>query len=107
MTILSGLMLLVQIALLYVSVCVYRELCRIKEIAGQKCTKSTLEVSFDRTIVSHSFKSINCVYAIWCWRGSHWELDLASVPVGYEPGKHPSFSGSFLGQRVKTHCTQR
>ena len=46
-------------------------------------------------------------FAIWCWRGTCWELESNSVPVGFQPGKSPAFQGSFVGQRVKSECTRR
>lgn len=46
-------------------------------------------------------------FAIWCWRGASWELESGSVPVGFQPGKRPSYQGSFVGQRVKSECVRR
>ena len=46
-------------------------------------------------------------FAIWCWRGTCWELESNSVPAGFQPGKPPAFQGSFVGQRVKSECTRR
>ena len=46
-------------------------------------------------------------FAIWCWRGTCWELESNSVPAGFQPGKSPAFQGSFVGQRVKSECTRR
>lgn len=43
-------------------------------------------------------------YAVWAWRGTCWELDLGSVPPGYEPVGPPNFNGTFGGQRVKKEC---
>lgn len=40
-------------------------------------------------------------HVIWVWRQETWELDLASVPAGSEPGTPPSFRGAFEGHRVR------
>ena len=46
-------------------------------------------------------------FAIWCWRGTRWELESNSVPASFQAGKSPAFQGSFVGQRVKSECTRR
>jgi len=46
-------------------------------------------------------------FAIWCWRGTGWELEPGSVPSGFEPGQQPTYQGSFVGHRVKSECTRR
>ena len=47
------------------------------------------------------------VFAIWCWRGTCWELESGSVPAGLQPGKPPTYQGLFVGQRVKSECNRR
>ena len=49
----------------------------------------------------------NGAFAIWCWRGTCWELESGSVPAGLQPGKPPTYQGLFVGQRVKSECNRR
>lgn len=104
MTVFMVLMLVVQTGVLVATVFMVRELQQVREMVSGQLSISARLVPRGR--LSASFVSTDNTYAIWCWRGTCWELDMGSVPTGYEPGNPPSFQGSFLNQRVKAECTR-
>jgi len=67
-------------------------------------TKFAFRTYRTRTSRHTFFSRCPPVFAIWAWRGTCWELELGTVPPGYEPVSPPTFKGSFHGQRVKTEC---
>ena len=101
MTLLMVVMLCVQVTLLGVVVAILREMQCVRTLIAQRPV--TLPLTDDETTQLFSMTA----YAIWCWRGTGWELDLGSIPKGHESSKCPAFKGSFVGQRIKTECTRR
>ena len=102
MNLMMALMLVSQVALLWVVFAILQELrCLRGIVAGPR--RDAVTPSDDDTLLGLQAAA----YAIWCWRGKSWELDLGSIPAAHEAGKCPAFSGTFVGQRVKTECTRR
>ena len=103
MTGLMVLMVLIQAALLWIGFGILQEVRQLRELSEQRPGQKLCPPG----AANSSFFAVTTNYAIWCWRGSRWELELGSVHVGFEPGTPPKFPGSFVGQRVKSECTRR
>lgn len=100
--------LLIQAALLYLVYVVSQELLRVRTLLENQPQPWMRIRPSGETVVQPSVLSGGAlaIYSIWTWRGTRWELELGSVPPGYEPSGSPKFQGSFHGQRVKTECVR-
>lgn len=103
MTGLLVLTVLILATLLWVGLGILQEVRRLRELAEKQAAQKPGLTGK----VNSSFAAITTNYSIWCWRGSCWELELGSVPPGFEPGALPKFQGTFVGQRVKSECARR
>ena len=95
-----------NLVILYVVNNIWTELESIRRLLQAKPLPS-ISVGKKKTVLTNSTLAILVAYAIWVWRDGQWQLDLSSIPAGYEPGKSPSFQGTYPGQRIKTECMRR
>ena len=127
MTALVIVMIVIQAALLWVAVAILNQLrraCELLECQAQSSVSAhgghfypyTAQAAhiYPRSVqASHIYSypgrrsAGTGALAIWCWRGTCWELESGSVPAGFESGKPPTYQGSFVGQRVKSECARR
>ena len=130
MTALVIVMIVIQATLLWVAVEILNQLRRVYELLecqpeASVCAQARQIYSLANTQAGPIYTLANTqaargylypvsprplgsgAFAIWCWRGTGWELETGSVPAGFEPGKRPAYQGSFVGQRVKSECIRR
>lgn len=106
---LAVLSLLIQGALLYLVYGIFEELKRLREL--QQNPPPVMKLRGDHSRIKLGMET-NLVggqpttYAVWAWRGTCWELELGSVPPGFEPVGPPKFQGTFCGQRIKKECVR-
>lgn len=98
----QGVQIVLGAAGLYFVVCATTELGRIRYLLEHPARGSRPHVS--SRVHLPSAQTPCHIYAIWVWRGNHWDLDLATVPKGYRALQPPPYPGSFHEQRVKAEC---
>lgn len=97
-----------QAGLLFLLYGLLQEARQVRCVLNDRLRQSSGVAANRHTVVTGSFRAPFCppVYAIWLWRDTCWELELATVPLGHEPEGPPPFNGSYPGQRVKTECVR-
>lgn len=107
--------LLIQAALLFVVYGISQELKTLRELQVNHPQPSVIlrahhtRVAMNQIQLGSETNLVGChstTYAVWAWRGTCWELELGTVPPGFEPVGPPQFNGAYGGQRVKKECVR-
>ena len=117
-TFLAAVSLFIQGALLYFVYGISQELRKLRDLQANH-PQPTMRLRGDHSLIflptnaekfeanSSAFsRRPETTYAIWAWRGTCWELELGTVPPGFEPVGPPQFHGAYSGQRVKKECAR-
>lgn len=101
------LIVLAQGGIVYLLYCLLDEVRRARHSIENPPPNNINFHSLTKTVLTTHFAlPRNSAYAIWTWRGNHWELEVGTVPPGHEPAGPPPHNGSYTGQRIKTECVR-